>query len=143
MNDLGRQVRREFERGEAVCGKVLTLLRAVSHRGRFRIVCLLARGEFSVNEIVEIVDAGTLPNVSQHLALLTLAGLVAKRRQGQQVRYRLADERVGRLVAFLRAEYLQPRPPRPRRSRVTSGPAAAAASDRRHDLAGPTPQPAH
>ena len=143
MNALGRQVRREFERGEAVCGKVLTLLRAVSHRGRFRIVCLLARGEFSVTEIVEIVDAGGLPNVSQHLQLLALAGLVAKRRQRQQVLYRLADARGGRLVAFLRAEYLQPGPARPRRSRVPAGPAAASASDRRHDGAGPTPHSTH
>ena len=35
-----------------------------------------------------------MPNMSQHLAVLRSAGLVASRREGSTVFYRLADDRV-------------------------------------------------
>jgi len=39
--------------------------------------------------------------ISQHLALLRESKMVATRRQGQTIYYRLADERVKRLIALM------------------------------------------
>jgi DNA-binding transcriptional ArsR family regulator len=39
--------------------------------------------------------------MSQHLALLREAKMVATRREGQTIYYRLSDERVQRLIALM------------------------------------------
>ncbi len=53
----------------------------------------LASGERSVSDLSRDVGC-QVPNMSQHLAVLRSAGLVASRRQGSTVFYRLTDERV-------------------------------------------------
>ena len=50
----------------------------------------LREGERSVGELAEHLRT-TLPNASQHLAVLRGAGLVVGRRTGTTVRYRLAE----------------------------------------------------
>ena|SRR5215475_8002518 len=57
---------------------------------RLRILNVLRDGELSVVEIVAAVGASQ-PNVSRHLALLLRAGMVTRRPQGRQVRYRVVD----------------------------------------------------
>ena len=53
----------------------------------------LAGGERSVSDLSR--DAGCqVPNMSQHLGVLRAAGLVASRREGSTVLYRLTDDRV-------------------------------------------------
>jgi ArsR family transcriptional regulator, lead/cadmium/zinc/bismuth-responsive transcriptional repressor len=105
LNRKARQIRAEFERNEAVCGRVLGLFHLVAHKPRFRIVCLLCRGEFCVNDIAEVVG-GRISNISQQLKMLTLGGLITRRRDQQRILYTVADERVRHLVEFLRAEFL-------------------------------------
>ena len=39
----------------------------------------------------------SLPNASQHLTRLAAAGVVARRREGRNVRYRIADARIEQL----------------------------------------------
>ncbi|MBU6402660.1 MAG: helix-turn-helix domain-containing protein, partial [Verrucomicrobia bacterium] len=85
---------------------VIGLFQLISTKIRFRIICLLARDEFCVHDIVEIVSAEQLSNVSQQLKILTLAGVVERRREGQLIFYRLKDERVRRLIGFLREQFL-------------------------------------
>ena len=58
--------------------KRLMLLNALRHGGR------------TVGELAETVGT-SLPNASQHLAVLRSAGLVDGRREGASVRYRLAE----------------------------------------------------
>ena len=53
----------------------------------------LASGERSVSELSREVGC-QVPNMSQHLAVLRSAGLVASRREGSTVYYRLVDDRV-------------------------------------------------
>ena len=53
----------------------------------------LAAGELSVSDLSMRVGC-QIPNMSQHLAVLRSAGLVATRREGSTVFYRLADIRV-------------------------------------------------
>jgi DNA-binding transcriptional ArsR family regulator len=64
---------------------------------RFHIVWLLAGGECDVGTLAERTGA-TLPTVSQHLAKLKLAGLVASRREGRRQVYLVADPGLVRLV---------------------------------------------
>jgi DNA-binding transcriptional ArsR family regulator len=63
---------------------------------RVRILDLLRDQELSVNALAEELDAGQ-QNVSKHLALLADAGMLARRKQGTHVYYRIADEGVFQL----------------------------------------------
>ena len=79
-------VRANVERYElhaAIC-KVLT------DPKRLMLLDALRTGEQSVGELASELGV-TLPNVSQHLAVLRHAGLVEARRTGQTVRYSLAE----------------------------------------------------
>ena len=65
-------------------------LRLLADPTRLRILNALRDGEPSVVEVVAAVGASQ-PNVSRHLALLLRAGIVARRPQGREVRYRVVD----------------------------------------------------
>jgi DNA-binding transcriptional ArsR family regulator len=60
---------------------------------RVRMLDVLRDGELSVSELAERLDAGQ-QNVSKHLGVLADAGIVARRKQGNHVYYRIADEGV-------------------------------------------------
>ena len=70
---------------------------------RLKIVCALVEGELNVSQLMEKVDA-TQPNLSQHLSTLYRCGVLARRRVGAQVRYRLASQRVALLCEAVRDE---------------------------------------
>ena len=57
---------------------------------RLRILHAICNGERSVSAIVQ-ATGGTQTNVSRHLALMHQAGIVARRRDGSAVLYRLLD----------------------------------------------------
>ena len=63
---------------------------------RLRILNTICTQERGVNDIVELVHS-TQPNVSQHLKVLYLAGIVAKRRDGNQIYYRVHNEKAMQL----------------------------------------------
>ncbi|MFB9907958.1 ArsR/SmtB family transcription factor [Allokutzneria oryzae] len=65
---------------------------------RIKILWALLQGESSVADLADLVGA-TPTAVSQHLAKLRLARLVAGRREGTFVYYSAADEHVRRLLA--------------------------------------------
>lgn len=66
---------------------------------RIRIILALRdHGELSVNLLADIVDKAP-PAVSQHLAKLRLARIVATRHEGTKVFYRLENEHARQLVA--------------------------------------------
>jgi rhodanese-related sulfurtransferase/DNA-binding transcriptional ArsR family regulator len=75
--------------------------KALSSGRRAEIVDLLAQGERSVEEIAAELDQ-SVANTSHHLRALARAGLVATRREGTRIHYRLASERVGELWAAVR-----------------------------------------
>jgi len=60
---------------------------------RLKIINCLRDGEQTVGELVTRIDT-TQPNVSQHLKMLYQAKVLAKRRDGNLVLYRIVDERV-------------------------------------------------
>ena len=67
--------------------------RALADPKRLCVLETLAAGERSVSELSRDVGCH-VPNMSQHLSVLRSAGLVASRRDGTTVYYRLADARV-------------------------------------------------
>ncbi len=67
--------------------------KTIANPKRLKIIALLGRREMSVGELAEIIGI-SLPNVSQHLAILKAQGVVATRKRAQSVRYRLADRRI-------------------------------------------------
>lgn len=75
---------------------------------RVRLLWTLLDGELPVNELAAAVGKPST-GVSQHLAKLRLARLVATRRQGTQVFYRLENAHVRQVVedAVLQAEHLR------------------------------------
>ncbi|OAM88969.1 metalloregulator ArsR/SmtB family transcription factor [Termitidicoccus mucosus] len=67
---------------------------------RLRILQALMTGERPVGEIVD-ATGGTQTNISRHLQTLAATGLVARRREGLQVFYAVADPMVHELCALV------------------------------------------
>lgn len=59
---------------------------------RLRVLSALCVREKSVNELLMEIDT-TQPNLSQHLAVLYRTGVLAKRKEGAQVIYRVQSEK--------------------------------------------------
>ena len=72
-------------------------LKAISHEGRLMILCHLSTGEKSVTELEELLSARQAA-VSQQLSRLRTEGLVAPRREGKAIYYRLTDQRAIRIL---------------------------------------------
>ena len=106
MKTVCSELKEAFRKNEVVCARVIGLFQLFSNKGRFRIACLLARGEFCVNEITEVVSEGKTSNISQQLKMLTLSGIIERRREHQHVLYRLKDKRVANMIQFLQEQFL-------------------------------------
>jgi len=69
------------------------LFRVMSAPMRLKIINCLCDGEKNVSYLLTRVNT-TQPNMSQHLNTLYQAGILAKRREGVQIFYRIADQRI-------------------------------------------------
>jgi DNA-binding transcriptional ArsR family regulator len=78
------------------------IARALADSKRLCVLEQLAQGEQSVGELSRSVGC-QVPNMSQHLAVLRSAGLVATRRDGSTVFYRLSDPSVLEIYRLLQA----------------------------------------
>lgn len=77
------------------------IIKMLGHAERLKIVEVLERGERTVSEIQEILD---LPQatVSQHLARMRGCGIVAARRDGVNVLYRVTEPKVHHILECIR-----------------------------------------
>jgi len=91
----------------AQASEAAAMLKALAHEGRLMILCALAGGERSVSELEEMLGARQAA-VSQQLARLRAEGLVAARREGKAMYYRLGDARVAQIIGALHAIYCLP-----------------------------------
>ncbi|CAN5291680.1 metalloregulator ArsR/SmtB family transcription factor [soil metagenome] len=80
------------------------LLRALASERRLMILCQLTSGEHSVGELLPLIGVSQSA-LSQHLAVLRSDGLVATRREGLSIRYRIADPAAAQVMATLAAIY--------------------------------------
>lgn len=86
---MGKQKQLTQEAFELIAAR----FRILAEPMRLRLLHTLGQREMSVTEIVEATGAGQA-NISKHLGLLLDAGLVARRKEGLNVFYRVADESI-------------------------------------------------
>jgi DNA-binding transcriptional ArsR family regulator len=75
---------------EASAASAARLMKMLASEQRLILLCRLAGGEHSVNELAHHVGLAQSA-ASQHLAKLRADGLVTTRRDGQTIYYRLSD----------------------------------------------------
>ena len=76
------------------------IFKALAHPARLLLLRRLVEKECCVSEVEHCLGISQ-PNVSQHLKILKNAGLIAGRREKTRVCYRIADERIERILAIL------------------------------------------
>jgi ArsR family transcriptional regulator len=85
---------------QAVFAALAEVARALASPNRVEMVELLGQGERSVEGVAARLGLG-VANASQHLRQMRAAGVLASRRQGKQVMYRLADPAVIEVMTAL------------------------------------------
>ena len=102
MPDAPPISRSDLDALSAKAAEAAGLLRALGSEHRLMILCrLAAQGETSVGELSDAVGLSQ-PGISQHLARLRADGVVAARRSGTTIRYRIADPRASAVIGLLR-----------------------------------------
>jgi rhodanese-related sulfurtransferase len=91
----------QHETKEALFDAFASVAKALASGRRAEIVDVLAQGERSVEELSTEISQ-SLANTSHHLQALARGGLVASRRDGTRIIYRLASESVETLWEALR-----------------------------------------
>ena len=81
---------------DQVFDSVAELFGVLSTPIRLKIISAVCQGEKNVSELLAEIDT-TQPNMSQHLSTLYRSGVLAKRRDGTQMYYRVQSERVATL----------------------------------------------
>jgi len=84
------------EQDDRVFETVAELFALLSAPVRLRIISAVCQQEKNVSQLLAEIGT-TQPNMSQHLATLYRGGVLAKRREGTQVYYRLQNEFVATL----------------------------------------------
>lgn len=92
---------------EDSAGRAASLLRTLANERRLMILCQLVEGELSVGALQTRVGLSQSA-LSQHLALLREEGIVATRREGQSIFYRVADPAALRVLQTLAELFCPP-----------------------------------
>lgn len=87
-------------------GEAATLLRMLANPSRLLVVCALVSREHTAGELEELVGLSQSA-ISQHLAKLRQQEIVQTRRRGQNIFYRLGDDRAARVVETLHSLFCQ------------------------------------
>lgn len=93
---------------EAAADDASELLKALANRHRLLILCQLIDGEKSVGQLAEYLGIRD-STVSQHLALLRRDRLIAGRRDGQMIWYRIQSEPARNVLTILYESFCEPR----------------------------------
>lgn len=88
-----KKIRSELDQPDHIFDKAAELFRVMSAPMRLKIISCLCEGEQNVSYLLERIST-TQPNMSQHLNTLFKAGVLAKRREGVQIHYRIANEKI-------------------------------------------------
>lgn len=84
----------------ASAGKATEVLRLLGNPDRLLLLCLLSQEELCVGEIETRLDIRQ-PTLSQQLGVLRRENLVATRREGKNIYYRISDPKVLELLQTL------------------------------------------
>lgn len=83
-----------------VAGEAVSSLKVLANEDRLLLLCQLSRGEMCVGELEACLDIHQ-PTLSQQLGVLRSEGVVSTRREGKRVFYRIADEKLLRVLGAL------------------------------------------
>src|SRR5215831_16574418 len=75
-------------------------LKVLANEDRLLLLCQLSQGELCVSELEELLDIHQ-PTLSQQLGVLRNEGVVNTRRDGKQIFYSVADQRLLRVLSAL------------------------------------------
>ena len=96
---------------------VLNALRAAGEPTRLRLLALLAEGERSVSDLEAFLGIRQ-PTLSQQLAVLREENLVATRRDGKAIYYRLASQETKQVIDMLYELFCKQAEPGKRRGKT-------------------------
>lgn len=82
--------------GDEVFESAAELFRLLSTPIRLKIISAVCQQEKNVSELLAEIDT-TQPNMSQHLSALHQRGVLARRRDGNQIYYKVQSEKVAML----------------------------------------------
>lgn len=91
---------------QARAQEAAALLKALANPDRLLLLCHLVEGERAVGELGAVTEIAQ-PTLSQQLAVLRGEGLVATRRDGKSVHYRIASPAVHALLRTLYTLYCE------------------------------------
>lgn len=92
---------------EAKAEEASRVLTAMANAKRLMVLCNLLEGEKSVGQMAELVGLSAAA-LSQHLGKMRSLNLVATRRDGQTIYYRLASHEVREILETLYRLYCAP-----------------------------------
>ena len=84
--------------------QVVSLLKVIGNPDRLLLLCQMLQGEYSVGELEELLDIQQ-PTLSQQLGVLRNEGLVATRRDGKYIYYRVSHPHVQVILEVLHQLY--------------------------------------
>lgn len=88
-----KKIKSELDKPDQVFDRAAEIFRVMSAPMRLKIISCLCDGEQNVSYLLSKI-ATTQPNMSQHLNTLYTAGVIAKRRDGVQIHYSIANEQI-------------------------------------------------
>lgn len=87
--------------------QVADLLKVLSNENRLLILCELAKSPQCVGELEEKLEI-TQSGISQHIAILKAHGILDYDKKGQNICYKIKDERIYKLLQVLKETYCEP-----------------------------------
>jgi DNA-binding transcriptional ArsR family regulator len=99
-----RSPKTPIDQMRAHVSEVSDFLKTLANEKRLLVLCTLLEGEQSVGELNSHIELSASA-LSQHLAWLREAGLVATRREAQTIYYRIADPRVMAVIKTLKQQF--------------------------------------
>jgi len=84
------------------------LLKTLGNPERLLLLCQLSQGEYCVSELEQMLGI-VQPTLSQQLGVLRTEELVATRREGKQIYYRIASEPAMAVMQVLYQQFCQPK----------------------------------
>lgn len=96
----------DLQQFRASAGAACQLLKALGNPDRLLLLCQLVEQERNVSELEQLLGI-VQPTLSQQLAVLRREGLVATRREGKQIYYRIASEPALAVLQTLYQQFCQ------------------------------------
>lgn len=90
----------DLDQLKANAASASALLKALANPDRLLLLCQLSQGERSVSELEQLLGIQQ-PTLSQQLAVLRREGLVATRREGKLIYYRISSPEALAVITML------------------------------------------